>query len=123
MPSNRPQPAVSVAARPPSTARRVHGDPAAPASPGSALRRRDAGCSGSRSASSMLIGRPAALVQDTVPDQPDTRVLGVLLEPGRRAAEAEAVAPFVHVLAHSLAADAGHGIREDDLQVADRPRG
>ena len=53
-----------------------------------------------------------------VPNQPVARILGVLGEPGRGAAQPEAVAPLVHVAAHALPADVRQRLRQHDLQVA-----
>src|SRR5215472_14722911 len=62
----------------------------------------------------------AARVDDAVALEPGARVRGVALEPGARRAEAEAVAPGIHVGEHACAADGGQLTREQHLQVAHR---
>ena len=47
-----------------------------------------------------------------VPQQPLPRILGILVEPGRRATQPETVAPLVHVAEHALRADIRKQIRQ-----------
>lgn len=52
--------------------------------------------------------------------EPGPGILGIVLEPGFRRAQAKAVAPPVHVPEHLAAAHFGYMIGEKDLQIADR---
>src|SRR5690606_5000093 len=62
----------------------------------------------------------AVVAQQATLQEPGACVFGIALEPGTRGAEAEAVAPGVHVPHQTRGADAGQGVGEQDLQVAGR---
>ena len=64
--------------------------------------------------------RGAALIDEIVSEEPGPGVLGVAFEPGFRRAQAEAVAPLVHVAEHERAPHGGEAIGEKNLEVADR---
>lgn len=53
-------------------------------------------------------------------DQPGGGILGIFGEPTRRAAEAKAVAPGVHITHQAMSPDTRQFIGKYDLQVADR---
>src|SRR5271170_1516152 len=57
-------------------------------------------------------------IENTTANQPFARVLGILIEPARGAAEAKCITPLVHVAAHACRAHIRQRLRQYDLQIA-----
>src|SRR5690606_899997 len=62
-------------------------------------------------------GRPVPRIDQPVAKQPGARIPGILLEPGPRRSQPEAVPPGIHVGPHATAPAAGQLAGENDLQV------